>query len=42
MSDAELPDECVDCAYLHVRPAAQISEPCSGNVVFAVWLNQCE
>lgn len=42
MSDAELQDKCVDCAYLHARPAAQISERCSGNVVFAVWLKQCE
>lgn len=40
--DAELPDQRVDGAYLYTRPTAQISEPCGGNMVLAVWLKQCE
>ena len=40
--DAELPDECVDGTDLHTCPTAQIPEPCGGNVVLAIGLDQCQ
>jgi hypothetical protein len=40
--DTELCDERVDSANLHTRSAALVPEVRCSNVVFAVWLNQCE
>lgn len=40
--DAELRNECVNCANLHTRPAACVSKTRSGNMVLAGWLDQCE
>ena len=40
--DAELRDERVDCANLNAGSPAGVSEACRSNMVFAVWLDQCE
>ena len=42
VSDAKLCDERVDCANLNTCPAARVSKARCGNVVLAIWLDQCE
>ena len=40
--DAKLSDDSVDGADLYARSSAGVSQARCGNVVFAVWLDQCE
>jgi len=42
VADAEMRDERVDRPDLHAGPSARVSDACRANMVFAVWLDQCE